>query len=152
MDSANDDGARRGAGPRQRRREHDDEARPHSIRFALSEQEHATVKEAASRAGLAKGAYAAEATLASARGFAAEPDTGFREALEELTHASQLVRKIGVLLNQAVAKLHATGQAPGELGPCAQTCMRRVERLDQAAEQVRRALRWTQVPVDAQPA
>jgi hypothetical protein len=59
------------------------------------------------------------------------------------------VRKIGTLFNQAVAKLNATGQAPGELAPCAETCMRWGERLDQAAEEVRRALRWTQVPVDA---
>ena len=124
-----------------RRRPRDEEGRPHTVRFDLSDEEFGALRSAARRAGLAKGAYAAEAALASARGVVAQPDAGFREALEELIHASGLVRKIGVLLNQAVAKLNATGQRPGELDPCAQACMRRVDRLDEAAEQVRRALR-----------
>ena len=64
-----------------------------------------------------------------------------REALGELMRAAGLVRRIGVLLNQAVAKLNATGQRPGELVPCARVCLRRVDRLDDAAEQVRRAVR-----------
>ena len=55
--------------------------------------------------------------------------------------AAGLVRRIGVLLNQAVAKLNATGQRPGELVPVAQACLRRVERLDAAAEQLRRTVR-----------
>jgi hypothetical protein len=129
------------AGSPARRRPRDGQGRPHTIRFDLSDEEFSDVRTAARRAGLAKGAYAAEATLASARGLAAEPDAGLRGALEELIHASGLVRKIGVLLNQAVAKLNATGQRPGELDPCAQACTRRMERLDEAAEQVRRALR-----------
>ena len=44
-------------------------------------------------------------------------------------------------LNQAVAKLNATGQRPGELLPYARESMRRVARLDEAAEQVRKTLR-----------
>lgn len=51
----------------------------------------------AGRAGLAKGAYAAEAALAAARGTVTEPDAPFREALTELITASGLVRRIGVL-------------------------------------------------------
>ena len=65
----------------------------------------------------------------------------FREALGELMRASGLVRKIGVLLNQAVARLNATGQRPGELVPVAQACLRRVDRLDAAAEHLRKTVR-----------
>jgi hypothetical protein len=110
------------------------------VRFDLTEDEFAELEQAAGRAGLAKGAYAAEAALAAARGGVTALGEPFREALGEVT-ASGLVRKIGVLLNQAVARLNATGQRPGELGPCAQACLRRVERLDAAAEQLRAALR-----------
>jgi hypothetical protein len=111
------------------------------VRFDLTEEEFTELEQAAGRAGLAKGAYAAEATLSAARGTAVEPDTAFREALGELMRASGLVRKIGTLLNQAVAKLNATGQYPAELVPVAQVCLRRVERLDAAAEQVRKTVR-----------
>jgi hypothetical protein len=111
------------------------------VRFDLTEEEFAELEQAAGCAGLAKGAYAAEAALSAARGTAVEPDTVFREALGELIRASGLVRRIGVLLNQAVAKLNATGQRPDELVPVAQACLRRVERLDAAAEQLRRTVR-----------
>lgn len=69
------------------------------------------------------------------------PEAPDREALLELVRAAGLVRKIGVLLNQAVTKLNATGQRSGDLLACAEACMRRVERLDAAAEEVRRTLR-----------
>ena len=124
-----------------RRRARQEAPRPRTVRFDLTEAEFAELEQAAGRAGLAKGAYAAEAALAAARGKVTEPDAPFREALAELITASGLVRRIGVLLNQSVAKLNATGQRPGELGPCAQACLRRVERLDAAADQVRKALR-----------
>lgn len=129
------------AGPPLRRRPRQETPRPRTVRFDLTEDEFAELEKAAGRAGLAKGAYAAEAAMAAARGGVTAPGEPFREALGELVTASGLVRRIGVLLNQAVAKLNATGQRPGELDPCAQACLRRVERLDAAAEQVRKALR-----------
>jgi hypothetical protein len=127
--------------PTLRRRPRQETARPRTVRFDLTEAEFAELEQAAGRAGLAKGAYAAEAALAAARGTVTESDAAFREVLTELIAASGLVRRIGVLLNQSVAKLNATGQRPGELVPCAQACLRRVERLDAAADQVRKALR-----------
>jgi len=129
------------AGPPLRRRPRQETPRPRTVRFDLTEAEFAELEQAASRAGLAKGAYAAEAAMAAARGRVTAPGEPFREALAELITASGLVRRIGVLLNQAVAKLNATGQRPGELDPCAQACLRRVERLDAAADHVRKALR-----------
>ena len=133
--------ARPSAGSRSRRRPRQQAPRPRTVRFDLTEAEFAELEQAAGRAGLAKGAYAAEAALSAARGTSVEPDTVFREALGEVIRASGLVRRIGVLLNQAVAKLNATGQHPDELVPVAQACLRRVERLDAAAEQLRRTVR-----------
>src|SRR6266571_6490652 len=100
--------SRPSAGSRSRRRPRQQAARTRTVRFDLTEEEFAELEQAAGRAGLAKGAYAAEAALSAARGTAVEPDTVLREALGELIRVSGLVRKIGTLLNQAVAKLNAT--------------------------------------------
>ena len=59
----------------------------------------------------------------------------------ELLEAAALVRRIGVNLNQAVARLNATGQRSGDLLPYAAESMRRAERLDAVADEVRKALR-----------
>ena len=141
MSVASDHDARPSAGSRSRRRPREQAPRCRTVRFDLTEEEFTELEQAAGRAGLAKGAYAAEAALSAARGTAVEPDTVFREALGELMRASGLVRKIGVLLNQAVARLNATGQRPAELVPVAQACLRRVDRLDAAAEQLRKTVR-----------
>jgi hypothetical protein len=79
--------------------------------------------------------------VAYVNGGSTGPEAPGREALLELVRAAGLARKIGGLLNQAVKKLNATGQRPGDLLACAEACMRRVERLDEAAEQVRKTLR-----------
>jgi hypothetical protein len=63
-----------------------------------------------------------------------------REALGEFMRAAGLVRRIGVNLNQAVAKLNATGQRSGDLLPYAAKSIRRARLLDQAAEEVRRRI------------
>jgi hypothetical protein len=62
-----------------------------------------------------------------------------REALGELMRAAVLVRRIGVNLNQAVARLNATGQPSGDLVPYAAVSTRLAARLHEAVEQVRRA-------------
>jgi hypothetical protein len=106
-----------------------------------TEQEFAALEEAAGRVRLARGAYAAQVVVAHVNGGGTGPEAPDREALGELVRAAGLARKIGVLLNQAVAKLNATGQRSGDLLACAEACMRRVEHLDEAAEQVRETLR-----------
>jgi hypothetical protein len=60
--------------------------------------------------------------------------------LDELMEAAGLVRRIGTNLNQAVAKLNATGQRGEDLLPAAEFCVRVIRRLDEAAEQVRRSI------------
>lgn len=111
------------------------------VEFSLTDEEFDDLKAAATRAGLARGAYAAEVAMSVARGVACPGDNPFREALGEFIRAAGLVRRIGVNLNQAVAKLNATGQRSGDLLPYAAACLRRVERLDAAAEEIRRRLR-----------
>lgn len=115
--------------------------RPRRVEFSLTEEEYSELGAAAARAGLARGAYAAEATLSVARGVTSPADSPFREALGEFVRAAGLVRRIGVNLNQAVAKLNATGQRSGDLLPYAVESLRRVERLDDVAENIRKKLR-----------
>jgi hypothetical protein len=94
------------------------------------------------RAGWAgQGRVRGRGSLASARGTATSANAPLRDALAELIRAAGLVRRIGVNLNQAVAKLNATGQRAGDLLPYAAESLRRAERLDAAAEEVRKALR-----------
>src|SRR5271169_2543812 len=133
--------SRPSAGSRSRRRPRQQAARRRTVRFDLTEEEFAELEQAAGRAGLAKGAFAAEAALAAARGTATAPGASFQDALAELMRAAGLVRRIGVNLNQAVAKLNATGQQSGDLLPYAQACMRRVDHLDAVADQLRKAIR-----------
>jgi hypothetical protein len=114
--------------------------RPHRVEFSLTSEEFELLGAAAGRAGRARGAYAAEVTLAAARGEPAGGVAPFPELLRELIRVAGLVRRIGVNLNQAVAKLNATGQRSGDLVPYAAESLRRAERLDAVAERVRKAL------------
>ena len=55
-----------------------------------------------------------------------------RQLVQELVDARRQLQRYGTLLNQAVARLHSTGQAV-ELGPAVAGCERAVLRLQQAA-------------------
>jgi hypothetical protein len=123
------------------RRSREPVRRCHRVEFSLSDDEYGELRTAAARAGLAKGAYAAQAALSAARGQLCPADAFLREALGEFMRAAGLVRRIGVNLNQAVAKLNATGQRSGDLLPYAAECLRRAAMLDSAAEEVRAKLR-----------
>jgi hypothetical protein len=125
------------ASGRPRRRPRQQGRRGRTVRFALTDQEYAEVSAAARQAGLARGAYAAEATLAVARGVVATPDAPLRDAFYALDRAALLVRRIGVNLNQAVARLNATGQRSGDLVPYAEESIRRAARLEAAGEDLR---------------
>jgi hypothetical protein len=92
-----------------RRRPRQGVTRPRTVQFSLSEEEFAEVSEAAARSGLARGG-AAEATLAAARDTQARVWSPLRAALAELMAAAGLVRRVGTNLNQAVARLNATGE------------------------------------------
>jgi hypothetical protein len=110
------------------------------VQFSLTEEEFAEVSQAADRLGLARGAFAAEAALAAARGTPAPAWSPAREALVEVMTAAGLVRRAGTNLNQAVARLNSTGQRGADLLPAAEFCVRVIRRLDETAEQLRRAI------------
>jgi len=121
-----------------RRRSRQAVPRPKVVQFSLTVVEFDEVSSAAERCGLARGAFAAEATLAAARGVQARAASPLREALSELMAAAGLVRRIGTNLNQAVARLNSTGQRGDDLMPAVEFCVRVIRRLDEAAEHVRR--------------
>ena len=123
-----------------RRRSRQAASRPRVVQFSLTEEEFEEVSRAAERSSMARGAFAAEAALASARGGEPRVSSSLREALAELIVAAGLVRRAGTNLNQAVAKLNATGQRGEDLLPAAQFCARVIRRLDETAEQLRRAV------------
>jgi hypothetical protein len=123
-----------------RRRSRQAVPRPKVVQFSLTEEEFEEVSAAAARSGLARGAFAADVTLAVARGTQSRAGSPVREALVELMAAAGLVRRVGTNLNQAVARLNATGQRGDDLLPAAQFCVRVIRRLDEAAEQVRRSV------------
>jgi hypothetical protein len=121
-----------------RRRSRQSEPRPKVVQSSLTQEEFDEVSGAAERSGLARGAFAAEAALAAARGVQARAASPLREALSELMASAGLVARIGTNLNQAVARLNSTGQRGADLMPAAEFCVRVIRRLDEAAEHVRR--------------
>ena len=124
--------------PAVRRRSRQEVPRPRLVKFFLTDEELAELDEAAGRAGLARGAFAAEAALAAARETPSPASSPVREARVEVMAAAGLVRRVGTNLNQAVARLNATGQRGDDLLPAAEFCVRVIRRLDEAAEQLRR--------------
>ena len=67
--------------------------RCHRVEFSLTAGEFAALDDAAGRAGLARGAYAAQVVLAYVNGSVAGPEAPDREALRELLHAAGLAHK-----------------------------------------------------------
>jgi hypothetical protein len=131
-------GGRGSQGSRRSRRQ---ARRGYRVEFTLDAAEFAAVQDAAGRAGLSRGAYAAQVVLAAAQGGGAGPGGVPGEALRELIRAAGLIRRIGVNLNQAVARLNATGQHSADLRAYAAESIHRARRVDAAAEAVRKTLR-----------
>ena len=116
--------------------------RTRRVEFTLTGEEYAVLVAAAGRAGLARRAYAAQAALAAAAsGKPISDHESLGQALTELMRAAGLVRRIAANINQAVAKLNATGQAAGNLPAYAAQSIRRADHIDQVADAVRKALR-----------
>ena len=122
------------------RRSREAARRARRVEFSLTDEEFGELGAAAAQTGLSRGAYAAEAALAAARGGPGRVGVPLREALVELMSAAGLMRRVGTNLNQAVARLNATGQRGEDLVPATQFCMRVIRRLDEAAEHLRRSI------------
>ena len=124
-----------------RRRARQPVPRIRRVEFTLTSEEYAVVIAAAGHAGLARRAYAAQAALAAAaNGRPISDQESFGQVLIELMRAAELVRRIATNLNQAVAKLNATGQPAGDLPGYAAESIRRADHIDQVADAVRKAL------------
>ena len=125
-----------------RRRTRQPVPRTRRVEFTLTGEEYVAVIAAAGRAGLARRAYAAQAAIAAAANDRPASDQeSLRQILIELMRAAGLVRRIAANLNQAVAKLNATGQPAGDLPRYVAESIRRADHIDQVADAVRKTLR-----------
>lgn len=106
--------------------------------------EVAEIEATAAAVGMTPTGFCAEAALTTARGVrsaALDPDRERLAGLQtELFDARVAVGRIGTNLNQAVAALNATGQAPDWLERVAVLCERRMQRLDEVIARVDRRL------------
>ena len=125
--------AARGPGRRRRRTVR----RTRRVAVRLSEEEWAVLIQAAARDGAALAAYVATAATGVARGEVTPIPASTADALRELAEARRQVQRFGVLVNQAVARLHATGTVPASLEPAVRVCAQAVNRLDDAAVRLR---------------
>lgn len=117
--------------------------RPGRIAPRYTAQEVADIAVAAAAAGLTPTGFVAEAGLAAARG--EQPSSLGRETLAqlqvELFDARVAVGRIGTNLNQGIAALHATGEAPAWLVRAAGLCEQRMRRVDAIIARIDRVLR-----------
>lgn len=124
-----------------RRRARQPVPRTRRAEVTLTGEEYAVIEEAARRAGLARRAYIAQAVLtAAATGGPLGDQDSLRRVLIELMRAAGLVRRIGTNINQAVARLNATGQPSGDLPGYAAATIRRADHVDEIADAVRKAI------------
>jgi hypothetical protein len=121
---------------RRRRTRREGTVRSVRIAIAVDEAERDDLAEAAGDLGLTVSAFVADAALRAARGTNSTDVPGLREAVRELARAAVQVQRIGTNLNQAVAALNATGQATGDLVPCARYATSVIQRLDEVAARV----------------
>ncbi len=135
------DGGQAGVSGQGRRRARQPVPRTRRVEVTWTGEEYAVIEAAARRAGLARRAYIAQAVLAAAANGGPLGDReSLRRALIELMRAAGMVRCIGTNISQAVAKLHATGQSPGDLPGYAAGTVRRAGHIDEVADAVRKAL------------
>ena len=137
-------GSPAGPGGQGRRRARQPVPRTRTVEFTLNDQEYALLAEAARQAGMARRAYVATVVLdGAANGAANGTTTSSQDPLEliliELMRAAGLVRRITTNLNQAAAKLTATGQPAGELPRWAAESKGRADHIDAVADAVRKA-------------
>jgi hypothetical protein len=101
----------------------------------------ADVVAAATRSGLTRSGFSAEAALAAARGTRPPDSEPWREALTEVMAARAQVRRFGTNVNQAMRALHGNGEPPEWLDRAVALTSRAVEQLDGATAELCRRLR-----------
>jgi hypothetical protein len=124
-----------------RRRARQPVPRTRTVEFTLNDREYALLVQGARQAGMARRAYAATVILDGAtNGTTTSGQDPLELILIELMQAAGLVRRITTNLNQAIAKLTATGQPAGDLPRYAAESTRRADHIDAVADAVRSAL------------
>lgn len=130
--------------PGARRRARTSPPRDVVLRVKVSADEMRVLEAAAARASMSVGAWLADAALTVAEHHGAVPaDQLLREILAEQIRLSGLVRRAGINLNQAVARLNATGAPGPDLAPAAAYITRVARHVDDASLAVSDQLtRW----------
>lgn len=105
-----------------RRRRRQATARPHAVFARFSNEEFEDLAVAAALGGVTPTSYVASVAVAVARGQVRPMPSGVGDVVRELVEARLQLVRYGVLLNQAVARLSATGEVDGSLGAAAQRC------------------------------
>jgi len=95
-----------------RHRQHRFPARDRVVKVRYDEGEHAVLAAAADRAGLTVAGFLAGAGLSVAGQGPPPSQAADRELLAELLRLRLAIRRYAVNVNQAVAALHTTGDAP----------------------------------------
>jgi len=116
-----------------RRRLREVERRAHRLTPRFSDAELEAIGVAAGLAGLTPTGFAAKAAVDVALARTSPVPVRTAEALGELLEARAQVRRFGLLVNQAVARLHASGELSGELGAAVAACTRAVGRVEAVA-------------------
>jgi hypothetical protein len=106
----------------------------------LTEAEWDTVTVAAAQAGMAPGAYAAEALLDRAEHRIVNLPRLRREMVVALMQTAANVSRIGTSLDQAVARLEDSGTPGPDLEPATRQGARAIRLVEEAAQLVRRRL------------
>ncbi|GAA2731537.1 hypothetical protein GCM10010439_47210 [Actinocorallia aurantiaca] len=109
----------------------------------FNEEEYAAFSSAAERQGLSKGAYAAQVCMTHVRGLDSVEQETMRDLLKALMLTTGQVRKIGVLFNQVVARLNATGEQAERFVVYAAAADRTLRRVDELTARVRAHLSWS---------
>jgi uncharacterized protein (DUF1778 family) len=123
-----------------RRTRHQGTSRTCRIAISVNEAEQEELEQAARAEALTVSAFVAEKALAAARGTVPQSAVPLREALTDLTRATAQIQKAGTNLNQAVAALNATGEAPGNLVHYARYTITVVDKIDQIVLRIRQHL------------
>ncbi len=123
-----------------RHRRHRFPARTRVVKARYDEQEYAALAAAAAQARLTPSGFLAGAELAAAGQGPGPSRSGDEELLAELLSLRTAIRRYAVNVNQAVAALHSTGDAPLWLARAVAGADRAVVSADAATQRVARRL------------
>jgi hypothetical protein len=127
------------------RRRHSETRREFRLTTWFSARELDAIRRAAAAKGMAPAAYLAQlgtdAATATDPSRSPAPPGQLADAVAEMSAATEIARRHGYLLNQAVAALHSTGRHSPQLSAAADLVARAVRRMESATLAAGRMLR-----------